>query len=66
MAKGKLQFTLLYPLQQVLAFLSDPGRVGECLAFVEKTVMEPKGIRWKVNLYSWSVERAIPCPRRLE
>lgn len=49
MAQGTLSFTVHHPRQEVLAFLSDPGRVGECLAFVRDTEEEPAGVRWRVK-----------------
>jgi carbon monoxide dehydrogenase subunit G len=49
MAQGKLQFTVPHPCQKVLAFLSDPGRVGECLAFVQGVEKESAELRWRVK-----------------
>jgi len=49
MAQGTLRFTLAHPRPMVGAFLSDPARVGSCLAFVQETGPGPAGTRWRVK-----------------
>ncbi len=49
MAQGTLQFTLSHPRPMVRAFLSDPARVGACLAFVQETEAGPAAPRWRVK-----------------
>ncbi|MGQ9594683.1 MAG: hypothetical protein ACUVXH_09165 [Anaerolineae bacterium] len=49
MARAETRFTVARPKGEVLAFLGDPTRVGECLAFVAGTETTAEGVRWRVK-----------------
>lgn len=57
MAKGTQRFAVHRPLDEVHRYLSDPARVGGCLAFVQATERGDTSIRWRLKSPMSSITR---------